>query len=241
VTDGQDIFDSEVPVTTTEGVSPEAPESQPRDEGGRFAAKDKGEAAPAEAEAAPSAPPAPEPSREPARDIPLTALLDERERRQRAEARLAALERQQQQQQQPLPDPIENAEDYTRFLMGQMQQAQTAQALQMSRFFAEREFGKETVAEAMEFYNSQPRAVSEQFLGEPSPFHAAVEYFKQQKEATERASPAFEASLREKIRAELMAEMGQQPPSSARVPRSLASAPGSSGAPPVESGDPLFS
>lgn len=243
MTDGQELFDDTEVQTTTEGISPEAPErtDAPRDEQGRFSAKDKGEteAAPA---AADGAPPAPEKST-PARDIPITALLDEREKRQRAEARLAMLERQLQSQQEPqrLPDPVEDAEGYTRALHGTFQQALQAQVLRQSQFFAERDFGRDTVADAMAFFDQQPRSVSEQFLQAPSPFHAAVEWFKARKEAEERASPDFEAKLRAKIEAELREKFAaEQPPSPARVPRSLAAASGSGREPPPSSGDPLL-
>jgi hypothetical protein len=238
-TDDQDIFDSEVPAQTTEGVSPEAPESPPRDEQGRFAAKDTGETpAPASepAAAVTGAPPAPAEKRH---DVPITALLDEREKRQRVEAELAAIRRQiqSQQQPQPLPDPVEDAEGYTRSIQQTFQQQLDAQRLQFSQLMAEQQFGPEVVGEAMAYFDAQPLAVSAQFLRERSPFHAAVQWFQRQKEVEERSSPDFEAKLREKIRAELLAE---SPPSARpNVPRSLAEAP-SAAAPPPKSGDPLF-
>jgi hypothetical protein len=250
VKDDEDIFDSEVPPQTTEGVSPEAPDTedkQPRAPDGKFATKDKGDTPEPAADAAPpeekSAPPAPAEATSHA--VPITALLDEREKRQAAERRLAYLEAQlRQQEPQKLPDPVEDAEGYTRTLAQTFEQRMQMTALRQSQFFATREFGEELVGEAMSFFDNQPRAVSEQFLREPSPFHAAVEWFKQQKAADERASPDFEASLRKRIEAELReklaAEFQPEPSTRPNVPRSLAEASGSGRPPPTAGGDPLF-
>jgi hypothetical protein len=245
--DDQDIFEDEVPATTTEGVSPEAPAGQPRDESGRFAAKDQGEAspeAPEAAEAAPDgAPPAPAEKRH---DVPITALLDEREKRQRAEQRAAFLEAQMRQQQPKpeLPDPAVDAEGYTRFLAQSFEQRMQSMVLNQSRFMAEREFGKELIEEAMSFFDNQPYEASARFLREPSPFHAAVEWFKGEKERAERSAPDFETKLRAKIEAELREkwQAEAETPQSTRpnVPRSLAEASGSGRPPPTAGGDPLF-
>ena len=232
--DDRDIFDSEVPEApqTTEGVSPEAPIA--RDEAGRFAPKDQGEDE--------GAPPAP--AEKPSRDIPITALLDEREKRQRAEAELQMIRRQMaaNQPKPELPDPMTDAEGYTRSIIDTVSQRVMADKLSMSRAFAERDpaIGKTLVDEAMTYLDSQPYEVSAQFLTAPLPFHAAVEWYQQQKATTERTSPDYEAKLREKIKAEVLAELGTSQPS-VRVPRSLATAAGSGVAPPPpDNGDPLF-
>jgi hypothetical protein len=246
VKDGQDIFDSEVPEApqTTEGVSPEAPAGPIRDDSGRFAAKDQGEEQSASTDV-PGAPPAP--AEKTARDIPITALLDEREKRQRAEARLAMLERRfaESQPKPELPDPMTDAEGYTRTIIEAVSQRTTADRLAMSRAFAERDpaIGKALVDEAMAYFDEQPHEVSAQFLNAPLPFHAAVEWFQQQKATAERTSPDYEAKLRERLRAELLAEMGQvsQPSTRPSVPRSLANATGTGREPPpTVSRDPLF-
>ena len=244
MTDGQDIFDDEVPAQTTEGVSPEAPEPVARDESGRFAAKDRGDSlGTAEVTGEP-----PAPTEKTTRDIPITALLDEREKRQRAEAELAQMRRQfaASQPRPELPDPMTDAEGYTRTITGAFEQRLQATMLQQSRFFAERDpaIGKALVDEAMAWYDNQPREVSAQFLTAPSPFHAAVEFYQQQKRTIDLSSPDYEVKLREKIKAELLAEMGQVSPQSTRpnVPRSLATAPGAGRQPPPVAGgdDPLF-
>lgn len=244
MTDGQDIFDDE-PQVTTEGVSPEAPETGPaRDEAGRFVAKETGETQepapePAPVEAAPPAAVAKDDGR-----VPLTVVLDERDKRQRAEAEAARFRQQveafqRQQQPQTPPDPIEDANGFGQFVLSQVQQATMANRLQMSRFFAEEKFGAETVAAAMQWFDAQPRAVSEQFLSSPSPFHAAVAHYQSHKAAEERSSPDYEATLRAKIKAELMAEI-QAPSTLSPPPKSLASAAGTGRASPSAGGDPLF-
>ena len=244
MTDGQDIFDNEVPAQTTEGVSPEAPEpteaTRERDEIGRFKATDKGEA---DAPASEGEPPAP--VEKTTRDIPITALLDEREKRQRAEARLAMLERQfaANQPKPELPDPMTDAEGYTRSITGAFEQRLQATMLNQSRFLAERDpaIGKALVDEAMAWFDNQPYEASAQFLSAPSPFHAAVDFYRQQKTAAERSSPDYEAQLRAKLRAEWEAEQGvSQPSTRPNVPRSLASASGGGREPPPVGGDPLF-
>lgn len=247
MTDGQDIFDEDVPATTTEGISPEAPapaDGPARDDQGRFVAKDTGETQePADAAPADAAPPAAAPKD--SGMVPLAVVLDDREKRQRAEqerdqlrAQLAHFQR-QQQQPQTLPDPIEDANGYGQFILSQVQQATMANRLQMSRFFAEEKFGAQTVAEAMAWFDNQPRAVSEQFLSAPSPFHAAVAHYQSHKAAEERSSPDYEANLRAKIKAELMAEMAQPSPTP-RIPPSMARSGNSGNDPAPAPLNPIF-
>lgn len=173
---------------------------------------------------------------------PLTALLDEREKRQAAEREAAELRewrRQQEERQRAAqvqaPDPRQDpngALDYQRAVF----QAQlTNTRLQTSRFLAEREFGADVVAEAFAYFDKNP-ALSHQFVDQPSPFHAAVEFYKRQKVAEEvGADPAaYRARLEAEIRAQVMAELQVQPAQpKPRLPGSLAAAPaaGSAGEP----------
>lgn len=110
-----------------------------------------------------------------------------------------------------LPDVIEDQQGYTNHVQGMVQQATIGQKMQMSRFFAEREFGAKAVQEATAFFDDKPQ-LSQQFVGEPSPFHAAVEYVKAQKAAQEIGSDpeAYKAKLEEEIRAKVQAEMAAQ-------------------------------
>lgn len=123
-------------------------------------------------------PPAAEPEPKPDH-IPLTALLDEREKRQEAQRQLEALQRQiAMRQPQEKPDFFDDPDRALRQAVEPMQVALTQQKLSQSRFLAEREFGKELVDRAFEYFDQHP-AESGQLLNHPSPFHAAVEYFQQ--------------------------------------------------------------
>lgn len=258
-TTDDDIFADDEPITTTEEVSPPAPaakaEAEPkdRDDKGRFKAKEE---APDEDTGETSAPPADD-RQDKGHSVPVTALLDEREKRQRIEAEAEQMRREvaefrrreQQAQQKPVevPDILEDPAGYRQHVEQVFDQRLNAQRLQMSRFMAEREFGKETVDAAFEFFNRHPRD-SWALIQEPSPFHAAVDAYKRAQAVEEfgtdpnayreKLRAEMEAEMRESIRAELAAEMTPNRPKS--PPRSLASAASSgSNAPPIPV-DPLF-
>jgi len=177
-----------------------------------------------------SAPPA-EPS-EKQHVAPLTALLDEREKRQAAEREAAELRewrRQQEERQRAVqaPDPRQDPDGALAYERAMFQAQLTNTRLQTSRFLAEKDFGADVVAEAFAFFDKNP-ALSHQFVDHPSPFHAAVEFYKRQKVAEEvGADPeAWRAKEREAIRAQILAEMQAQPAQpKPRLPGSLAAAP----------------
>jgi hypothetical protein len=210
-------------------VTPE-PESKPEP----VAAVDKGEPAPVQVAPA-SAPPA-EPT-EKQHVAPLTALLDEREKRQAAEREAAELRAWRQQQeaaqraaQMQAPDPRQDPAAALEYQRTVFQQQLYNARLGQSRFLAEQQFGKATVDEAFSFFDKNP-ALSHQFVDHPSPFHAAVEFYKRQKVAEEvGADPdAYRARLEAEIREKLMAEMQQPVQPKPRLPGSLAAAPAAGG------------
>ena len=259
-TTDDDIFADDEPVTTTEDVSPPAPgkaedTKAERDDKGRFKAAEPSKA-PDEDTGEPSAPPADD-RQDKGHSVPVTALLDEREKRQRieAEAEQAKRElaeyrrREQQAQQKPVevPDMLENPDGFRQHLESTVNHRVEQMRGMMSRFMAEREYGPELVAEAFEYFNRHPRE-SFALLQAPSPFHAAVEAYQKAQAVEEfgtdpnayreKLRAEYEAELREKIRAEYAAEMTPNRPKS--PPRSLASAASSgSNAPPIPV-DPLF-
>lgn len=112
--------------------------------------------------------------------------------------------------QQPKPEPekapdiLENPEAYNTYVANQVNQAVTRTKLEQSRFFAEREFGKGEVEEAMGFFDQNPH-LSHQFLNEPSPFHSAVEFVRKQKVANEIGNDP--AAYKEKLKAEILKEI----------------------------------
>lgn len=183
-----------------------------------------------------SAPPAEPPKEQ--HVAPLTALLDEREKRQAAEREAAELRawRQQQEaalraQKQSAPDPRQDPYGALAYERALFQAQLTNTRLQTSRFLAEKDFGADVVQEAFEFFDRNP-ALSHQFVDHPSPFHAAVEFYRRQKVADEvGADPAaYRAKLEAEIREKLLAEMQQSAPPKPRLPGSLAAAPAAGGA-----------
>jgi hypothetical protein len=128
-TEQEDIADDDLYDAATEAPEPEVKEDRTRDEKGRFAAKEEQEEAPQSLEAEPELP------KEEKVDhrIPLTELLNEREKRQAGERRAQQLEqelqtlRQQMQpprQQEPIPDQFQSPEQYNAWVQGQTQQVQ---------------------------------------------------------------------------------------------------------------------
>jgi hypothetical protein len=168
--------------------------------------------------------------------IPVTALLDEREKRQLAERkaeetakRLADMEARirASQQQQKAPDWDMEPQAAAQYQAQAFEQRMQAQRLEQSKFFASREFGNDTVNEAIAYFDQNPQ-LSHQFINEPSPFHAAVEFYQKQKFLSEVGEnpDAYKDSLREQIRQELMAEMTTSSPSKPKAPPpSMAKAP----------------
>jgi hypothetical protein len=166
---------------------------------------------------------------------PLTALLDEREKRQAAEREAQELrqwrqqiETQQRQAQRKTPDVFEDPQGFVQHTQQAFQEALLQNKLSTSRFLAEREFGGDQVKEAVAFFDANPQ-LSWQFLQEPSPYHAAVEFVRKQKLLQEIGSDPDKwkqsqvETLKEQIRQELMAEM--QSPAPRRPPISLAAQP----------------
>jgi hypothetical protein len=216
-------FLNDEPEAEPEQPAPEQPaEAEAKPEG-------KGE----EPAASPAASSEPQPG-----PVPLVALLEERERRQRAEREAEELRRWRQEmearQQQPAPpDPLDDPQGAMAYQQRLMQAQLQHTTLKQSRFFAEREFGKEAVEEALAYFDQNPQE-SHRFMAEPSPFHAAVEHVKRQKLVAEiGADPEAwrkqqAEALRAEIRAELEAELSRKGKPAA-PPRSLASAPSAGG------------
>ena len=131
--------------------------------------------------------------------VPLTTLLDEREKRQ-------ALERKMQKpavEPTPAPDFYDNPQAAVQHEIQPVQKQILQSKLDTSRFIAEREFGKEKVDEAFAYFNEHPDKSAE-LLNHPSPFHAAVEVYDREKAAKEIGDPV---KYRETLKAEILAEI----------------------------------
>lgn len=204
------------PEPQVQAADPQAEHAQAPQRGpdGKFAPK------PAEAAMEPTSPPAGQ--------VPISALLDEREQRQSAQKqakelqdRLAALERQSAE-----PAPAEE----------QFQAALYAQNLRVSRRFAERQYGQELTATVHEWAAAKCDAdpiFNASIRSSDDPYEAAVQAYNRD-QLVAKVSPerlaAFEAW--EKAQAELQgqAQTVQQPAAEAPLPRSLADAPGNGAA-----------
>ncbi len=164
-----------------------------------------------EPEAASTEPEQPAPENQ---TVPLATFIDTRAELREAQRQLQQMAMAQQAKRpepQPLPDVIEDQAGFVGSLQRQVGSAMTAARMEtkmeMSRFLAEREFGKEAVQQAVDYFNDHPG--SERFLNEASPFHAAVEFVKQQQVAAEIGNDpaAYEAKVEARVRAKIEAEM----------------------------------
>ncbi|ARO14428.1 hypothetical protein BVG79_01082 [Ketogulonicigenium robustum] len=184
-----------------------------------------------EAEAPSEQPDAPEAE---GKTVPLAALHSVRDENKTLKARLAEFDAvkaqvaQMAQAQQPPAQPVRidpSDPNFGQVLAQGVQRELVHNKLQQSRFFAEREFGKEIVDETMAYFNAHPQE-SQRFLGEPSPFHAAVEFYKKQKVAAEIGDnpEGYASKLREQIKQEILAEMAKESVKPSRGP-SLATQP----------------
>jgi hypothetical protein len=182
------------------------------------------ETAPAPVEAAQETPrPTPEPTPEPAPitpgHVPLSAMLDEREKRQALERQLSDL------RSQMAPPPIPPLED-------QLEARLYAANLSASRRFAEREHGKEAVSavhawavakcDADPLFNMQMRSSED-------PYEAAMQAYNRERVVAEVSAGDLEAFRAWKALQGQTAPSQPQSPAAA-IPRSLANAPGNGAA-----------
>ena len=207
------------------GEQPEAVEAQPEPQA-------EPEAAPVDDEPKaqePEAKPQEEPKTEPEPTVPASVVGGLRAELRELKAQLAA-----QKAPEPEPDFYEDPQRAVQHQIAPVQQAVTGTKLEMSRFMAEREFGKETVEAAFEYFNQHPEQ-SQALLKHPSPFHAAVEVYNQQKVAQEigQDPAAYRAKLEAELRAEIEAEMvaKQAKEAAARPAPSMADVTGTGGGP----------
>lgn len=217
--------ETEAPATSVEPPAEPAPQ---RDEQGRFAPKDgKGEE---------GAPPAPEPRD---RHIPVTALLDERDKRQAAERDRERYQRELEdlrRQMQPkalieTPDVISDPEGFQAHLMRQQAMVLNNQEAAFSERFARKEYGDEAVNAALEAAKASGSV--QQFYSGPDRWERMVLWHKQQQVIQEvgsdptayrtRLETELRAQIESEVRAKMLAEV--QPHRPPLPPTSLASAP----------------
>lgn len=113
------------------------------------------------------------------RNVPLTSLLDERDKRKAAERRLADLEAAQQQQRQPAarPDPYDDPDGYDAAIEKRIADRALATKFELSEVMARDKHGDELVAKAMEWGAERAQAnpgFRDDFLKAPNPIDWVV-------------------------------------------------------------------
>lgn len=181
-----------------------------------------------EVEATPEPEPEPQPE-EPKQEqtVPLPTFLDMRDKAKRAEElerQLQELQRAQQQPQEapPAPDMFEDPEGYRQFTDQRMQQALRQQQVSISRRFAMQSAGAEEFAEAEKWANENFRNNPALLATQQSedPWGEMLKVYRQHKTLSEIGDAD---AYKEKVRAEIMAELqqqqpGQQPAKAAVIP-----------------------
>ena len=174
-------------------------------------------------------------------NVPLTALLDEREKRQalkrerdELEQRLQALEAQRQPQPQAqIPDPYEDPAGYQQYIQAQIDERAFAATAEISGRFAEQKYGKETVEEAVRW--AQAQGAKDPTLGQRvrlsnDPVGFVVEQFQREQFWTKYGSdPSAIQTLMATPPTAAPQMAAPAAPKPIAPPRSLAAAPGAGG------------
>lgn len=165
--------------------------------------------------------------------VPITALLDEREKRKELERQLASLR--EQQPAPTMPDPLQDPHAYSQQMQQQLRQLTLDARLDMSETAARRHFGADVTdaakAWALGKFGSNP-AFQAEVLGQPDPYGYAVEAFNRDQIASQVTPDAFaEFQAWKSAQAQIAAAPVATPQLAAATPtpRSIASAPSSGG------------
>lgn len=176
-----------------------------------------------------------------------TALEIERLKAANYERELAQFRQQQQQRpKEPAPDIYENPEGYRQHIETQYEARLTQMKLEQSEFLASRDYGAELVGEVKQWAARLDDARAQHLLAQASPFHAAVEAFRQEKAAAQLKEHDYDLEkLKAKWLADLQAQQapaGQQAPQSGAqtLPPKIAGAGGGLGKAPTPSEDAIF-
>lgn len=217
------------------------PVEEPREPVTEPAVQPEPEAAPAEPVPEPANPfatPVVEAKPEPG-FVPITSMLDEREKRQKLEAELAQIRASQQQQQpQPIPDRWEDPDGHDAYQQALAERAITNVKLDLSEEVAREKFGDELVDKAREWALQKARthpSFGQELLQQRNPYRYAVEQYNREQIASQ-VSPddfaQFQAWKQAQAQLQAPAPAAEPaPPDTPRTlpPRSLASAPSAGG------------
>lgn len=191
------------------------------------------EEAPPEPQAEPPVEPEPEAKPEP-QHVPITAMLDERDKRKALEQELAQLRASQQQQQpQAVPDVFEDPDGFAAYQDQKVQQALYQQNLRWSERTATIEHGAETVNQAKDWAVARCDAdpyFNAKVAASPDPIGFAVSEWKREQiasQVTPEDLTQFQAWKAAQAQLDASAQPSAATTTSPRTPppRSLASAP----------------
>ena len=232
-----DFLDGGEPADTTSAPEAEGPA---RGSDGKFVSSTP-EPAPEPEPVPETQAPAPEPEPEPAPAIvpepvqpghvPISAMLEERDKRKALEAQLRDLEA--QRAQRDIPDPYEDPEGYAAYRDQAIEQRILNERLNFSERLARRDHGSETVDQAREWALERFRAdplYYQKVMGQPDPYDVVVQDYKREQVFTKLQPTDLDAFLAWK------ASQGSAPPQITPIaapaaspppvpPRSMASAP----------------
>lgn len=132
--------------------------------------------------------------------VPLKALHEERDARQKLQAEVEQMKVSLQQpaaEPEIIPDPIDDPQGYHEYTqrqinsaVGKVSQQMQSRLLDMSEAGAVRSHGKESVESVKEWFASQPQAFQQEALGAADPYDYAIqEHKRQQVTATLTADP----------------------------------------------------
>jgi len=194
------------PEPAAEAKAEEAPEKEA--EAGPETDEAKGEEAKEETPAAEGEPPAPED----VKNVPINALLDEREKRQKAEERIKELEAKEKgEDKAERPDLLEDPEGFAKSIEDKVERAVQVRHFNASEHRARKEHGDDAVDEAMETFLTMVKA--DPLLGQkaqthPEPFDFVIETVTNHKQVEEAGGlEEWRTTERTKMRAELKAEL----------------------------------
>jgi hypothetical protein len=176
--------------------------------------------------------------------IPISALLDEREKRKALEARIAQYEQDRAAQPAAAPDPSRDPHGYQQHLMQQVQQTVLDTRLNMSETSSRRHYGDSLTDQAKDWalakFGTNP-AFQNEVLGSPDPYDYAIKAFQRDQISSQVTPDKFAAfQAWESAQAQIASAPASiaPAPSSAPVPRSIASISSAGGGVAHEPNDP---
>lgn len=210
----EEIFHSELdgaapatekePEPAAEAKAEEAPEKEaeaPDEEA-------KGEEAGPETDEAKDAPPVSEDTK----NVPINALLDEREKRQALEARVREFEAKEKgEDKAERPDLLEDPEGFAKSIEDKVEAAVQVRHFNASEHRARKEHGDDAVNEAIGIFESMVKAdplLAQKALNHPEPFDFVIETVTRHKQVEEAGGlEEWRKTELTKMRAELKAEL----------------------------------